>query len=62
MVESAIPDAGDKTVNVQAHLTGNPLEANVVGEFTAHHTLIIIIGSLGILWLLGGVVFRKVRM
>lgn len=36
--------------------------AGLKGEYTVHHTVFILLLILGLLWLLGGVVFRGIRM
>lgn len=54
--------SGDTGVDLTAHTTGNPIRAGVGGQVTVGHTWAIIIGALIILWLLGGGVFRKIRM
>lgn len=48
--------------NLSAHVTGNPIAAGASGQVTVGHTWFIIVGAIIILWLLGGGVFRNIRM
>lgn len=57
-------DSGSQHVgpNLDSHLTGNPIPQATVGQVTVGHTWVIIAGALVLLWILGGVVFRSIRM
>jgi len=46
-------------VNLAPHAGANPMGAAPV---TIGHTWVIIAGALALLWLLGGVAFRTIRM
>jgi hypothetical protein len=59
---SADTGSGDVGVNLGAHTTGNPISAGVTGKVTVGHTWLIIVVALILLWVLGGGVFRKIRM
>jgi hypothetical protein len=52
----------DGSPDLSAHITGNPFRSGVSGSVTVGHTWVIIVGAILILWLLGGGVFRKIRM
>ena len=54
--------SGDLGVNLGAHMTGNPIRQSDSGNVTVGHTLVIIVGALLLLWLLGGVLFKSIRM
>jgi hypothetical protein len=55
--------SGDTGVNLDAHVTGNPIRSGKgAAGATVGHTWIIIVAALALLWLLGGGVFRSIRM
>lgn len=50
-------------INLNAHVTGNPFPGNgSPAGVTSGHTWLIIVLALVLLWVLGGGVFRKIRM
>lgn len=56
-------DGSAQGVNLAPHATGNPLDTSSVGaNVTVGHTWLIIVGALALLWLLGGGLFRSIRM
>jgi len=59
---SADTGSGQVGANLDAHATGNPVAVGGSGSVTVGHTWLIVIGALALLWLLGGVVFKSVRM
>jgi len=59
---SADTGSGDIGVNLDAHVTGNPIASNVQRGPTVGHTWLIVAVALAGLWLLGGVGFRSIRM
>lgn len=63
MTDDAVDGVG-ADINLDAHITGNPTPGNGLNGngITAGHTWLIVVLALVILWLLGGVVFRKIRM
>lgn len=52
--------SGDTGVNLDPHITGNPIGKGI-GSVTVGHTWAIIVGALVLLWLYA-VVFRNIRM
>lgn len=57
--------SGAVGVNLDAHLTGNPFAGGGVANManvTVAHTWFIIVLAVALLWLLGGGVFRSIRM
>ncbi len=50
--------------DLSGHITGNPIGKGpgAAKGVTVGHTWLIIVGALVILWILGGGVFRKIRM
>jgi len=52
-------DAAYRVGSTAAYDDGN---AQAAADPTVGHTWVIIVGALGILWLLGGVAFKSVRM
>jgi len=59
--ESSADVGANGDANLNAHITGNPFGVGK-GSVTVGHTWIIIIGAIVILWLLGGGMFRRIRM
>lgn len=58
-----IVDGVGGTVSLDAHVNGNPVPGNGgSGGPSVGHTWLIIVVALLILWLLGGVVFRGIRV
>lgn len=58
-------DGGSSGVELGAHASGNPFPGGNAGfeaNITVGHTYVIILAALAILWLMGGGVFRKIRM
>jgi hypothetical protein len=53
--------SGDLGVNLGAHMTGNPIRHGQAAP-TVLHTWLIVVGALLLLWLLGGYVFKSIRM
>lgn len=53
--------SGETGINLDAHVTGNPI-ARGGAMVSAGHTWIIIAGALLLLWLFGKGVFKSVRM
>jgi hypothetical protein len=56
------PDGSSNGIDTSIHSTGNPIPQLLGGGVTVGHTTLILIALLALLWLLGGVVFRNVRM
>lgn len=56
--------SGETGISLGAHATGNPFPESVSlsGNVTIVHTWLIIAVALGLLWLLGGVAFKGIRM
>lgn len=56
--------SGETGVNLAGHVTGNPLPESVSASanVTIAHTWVIIVLALALLWLLGGVAFKGIRM
>lgn len=55
--------SADTGINLDGHLTGNPIpQAGISANVTVGHTWLIIVGAVALLWLLGGTVFKSVRM
>lgn len=52
--------SGDTGVNLDPHITGNPISRGI-GSVTVGHTWLIIVAALVLLWLYA-VAFRKIRM
>lgn len=52
--------SGDIGVNLDPHVTGNPI-ANTSGNVTVGHTWVIIVGAVVLLWALA-YAFRNIRM
>lgn len=50
--------------DLSPHITGNPITGGRLGNatFTIGHTWLIIVGALVLLWLMGGVMFKSIRM
>lgn len=61
---SADTGSGELGVDLNPHATGNPIRggAEKLASVTSGHTWLIIVAALGLLWLLGGGVFRGIRM
>lgn len=60
-----LSDGSTSGVEIGGHATGNPFPGGAAGfeaNVTVGHTWLIIALALGVLWLLGGGVFRKIRM
>lgn len=58
-------DGGGTGVDISGHLSGDPFpggELSAGANVTVAHTWIIIVLAVGLLWLLGGGVFRKIRI
>jgi amino acid transporter len=62
MQTSGDTGSGETGVNLSGHASGDPLSASVSGGVTVGHTWIIIVIALALLWLLGGVAFKGIRM
>lgn len=56
--------SGETGVNLGAHATGNPFPDSftATANVTVAHTWLIPIVALVLLWLLGGVAFKGIRM
>lgn len=56
--------SGQLGVNLGAHTTGNPIRQTVSGYQlpTVAHTWLIIVLALALLWVLGGGIFKSIRM
>lgn len=59
-VTSGDTGSGDRGVNLDPHVTGNPFGSGGA-SITVGHTWIIIVGAMVLLWLLG-FAFRKFRI
>jgi len=61
---SADTGSGEVGVDLNPHATGNPIRggADKLAAVTSGHTWLIIVGALALLWLLGGGVFKSIRM
>lgn len=61
---NVLPTSADtgNPLDLSNHATGNPIPSGASGEITVGHTVVIIFGALGLLWLLGAFTFRSVRM
>jgi hypothetical protein len=55
-------DGSSNGIDTSIHSTGNPIPQLVGGGANVGHTVLILVGALAILWILGGVVFKNVRM
>lgn len=56
------PDGSSNGIDTSNHSTGNPIPQLLGSGVTVGHTALILVGLLALLWLLGGVVFKHVRM
>lgn len=56
--------SGEYGVDLTPHATGDPIRggAQKLAAVTTGHTWVIIIGALALLWLLGGGLFKSIRM
>jgi len=56
--------SGELGINLDPHATGYPIRGALdrAGAVTSGHTWLIIVLALALLWLLGGGLFRSVRM
>lgn len=62
-MSEGIVDGVGGDISLDAHATGNPIPGNGGrGGASIGHTWLIIVVALVILWLLGGVVFRGIRI
>ena len=61
MTVSNADDSGALSNGLAPHFDGNPLSV-INDNPSAVHTMLIIFGALAILWLFGGVLFKKIRM
>lgn len=59
---SADTGSGDVGNALGAHATGDPIARNVQKAPTVGHTWLIIAAALGLLWFLGGIGFKSIRM
>lgn len=61
---SADTGSGELGVDLGPHATGNPIRGGgeKLAAVTSGHTWLIIVLALAALWLLGGGVFRSLRM
>lgn len=58
-----IVDGVGNDISLDAHVSGNPIPGNGArGGASVGHTWLIVIVALVILWLLGGIVFKGVRV
>ncbi|MHB1357045.1 MAG: hypothetical protein ACYCZF_13840 [Anaerolineae bacterium] len=62
MPVSHADDTGSLQSGLKEHITGDPNPGTDSAPVTVAHTMIIIVGALALLWLFGGVVFKKIRM
>lgn len=57
------PDGSSNGIDTSIHSTGNPTPQLLgIGGVTVGHTALILVGALAVLWILGAVVFKNVRM
>jgi len=64
MQTSSDTGSGETGVSLGGHLSGNPLPESISASanVTIAHTWLIIVVALALLWLLGGVAFKGIRM
>lgn len=61
---SADTGSGDTGVNLSAHFTGDPIPQSfgAGANVTVAHTWLIVVAALVLLWVLGGGIFKSIRM
>lgn len=62
-VSSGDTGSGETGINLGAHVSGNGTpQGTATANVTVGHTWLIIIGALGLLWIMGGGIFKSIRM